>query len=416
MKMKFLLVLVLLLSSVSVIAVAQEDTVTAQDYLARYEGIPFERLEDGGFVLGDPAAPITIVEFADFLCSHCQTYQETAHQFIDTYVKSGQARFEYRLFPVVDPTYSAYGAQLAECANTQQDGLFWPAHDYLYDLGIARNIGPNTAEDMAALFGLDLDALTTCTESAQQYLTDQALGESLSVSGTPATRLRVGEQIGVVRIADQTLSGGGIPLELLDLIITTEDPASLLVVPETPLREIIEPDATCAEIITGCWRGLVLGETLWEDAVVFIKGQPQFTDLQEVDDTEQNLKAVVWRGLASEIQDFNQAVSIGGETLDFVAVIDLSPYTAGDVLETYGDPSYALANPLEEGFTFAYLFYPQKSLIVQVYVLEEQGGLTAESQLVGAQFNTAERMEELLASITPVEWQGFEGFESYIQE
>jgi protein-disulfide isomerase len=56
---------------VSVIAVAQEDTVTAQDYLARYEGIPFERLEDGGFVLGDPAAPITIVEFADFLCSHC---------------------------------------------------------------------------------------------------------------------------------------------------------------------------------------------------------------------------------------------------------------------------------------------------------------------------------------------------------
>lgn len=414
--MKFLFILTLALGLVSGVAVAQEDTVTAQDYLTRYEGIPFERLEDGGFVLGDPAAPITIVEFADFLCSHCQTYQETAHQFIETYVKSGQARFEYRLFPVVDPTYSSYGAQLAECADVQQPGLFWPAHDYLYDLGSARNIGPGTAEEMATLFGLDLEALTTCTATAQQYVIDQALGESLSVSGTPATRLRVGEQIGVVRVADQTLSGGGIPLELLDLIVAAEDPASLLVIPENPLREIVEPDATCAEIVTGCWRGLILGETPWEEAVTFIKGQPQFTDLQEVDDTEQNIKAVVWRGLASEIQDFNQAVSIGGETLDFVALIDLSPYTAADVLETYGDPSYAFASPLEGGAGFAFLFYPQKSLIVQIYVIEEEGGFSAESQLVGAQFNTETRMTELLADLTPAEWQGFEAFESYIAQ
>jgi len=416
MKIKFLFVLLMALSVVSMAVTAQEDTVTALDYLARYEGLPFERLEDGGFVLGDPAAPITIVEFADFLCPHCQDYQETAHQFIETYVKSGQARFEYRLFPVVDPTYSPYGAQLAECADVQQAGLFWPAHDYLYDLGSARNIGPNTAEEMATLFGLDLAALTTCTETAQQYTIDQALGESVSVSGTPATRLRVGDQLGVVRIADQTLSSGGIPLELLDLVVASKDPAALIVVPEDPLREVIEPDATCAEIIAGCWRGLVLGETAWEEAVAFIKGQAQFTDLQEVDDTEQNIKAVVWRGLASQIQDFNQAVSIGGETLDFVALIDLSPYTAADVLATYGDPSYAFASPLEGGVGFAFLFYPQKSLIVQIYVLEEQGGFSAESQLVGAQFNTVERMEELLTDLTPAEWQGFEAFESYIQQ
>lgn len=31
-----------------------------------YEGIPFSRLPDGGFVLGHPDARVTIVEFADY--------------------------------------------------------------------------------------------------------------------------------------------------------------------------------------------------------------------------------------------------------------------------------------------------------------------------------------------------------------
>src|SRR5215207_4842489 len=33
-----------------------------------------ERLSDGGFIIGDPDAPITIVEFADWACPHCQDY------------------------------------------------------------------------------------------------------------------------------------------------------------------------------------------------------------------------------------------------------------------------------------------------------------------------------------------------------
>src|SRR5688572_1885482 len=42
-----------------------------------YADIPFSRTVDGAPVLGDPDAPITIVEFADFACPPCQRYQPT---------------------------------------------------------------------------------------------------------------------------------------------------------------------------------------------------------------------------------------------------------------------------------------------------------------------------------------------------
>ena len=47
-----------------------------------YSGIPQTRSDDGAFVLGEADAPITIVEFADFLCPHCQTYHATMQKVI----------------------------------------------------------------------------------------------------------------------------------------------------------------------------------------------------------------------------------------------------------------------------------------------------------------------------------------------
>src|SRR4051794_33993937 len=42
-----------------------------------YSDIPQSRTEDGAFVLGDPDAPITIIEFLDWGCPHCQAYKPT---------------------------------------------------------------------------------------------------------------------------------------------------------------------------------------------------------------------------------------------------------------------------------------------------------------------------------------------------
>jgi protein-disulfide isomerase len=71
-------------------------------------------LED--MVLGDPSAPITIIEYASMTCPHCahfeqKTYPELKRRYIDT----GKVRLIFREFPL-DPLATA-GSMLARCAG-----------------------------------------------------------------------------------------------------------------------------------------------------------------------------------------------------------------------------------------------------------------------------------------------------------
>ena len=77
---------------------------------------------DGGFVLGNPNAPITMIEFADFACPHCQEYHPMITQFLADYVVTGKAKFEYRVFPTAGGQLSEYTGQLLECAEEQKAG------------------------------------------------------------------------------------------------------------------------------------------------------------------------------------------------------------------------------------------------------------------------------------------------------
>ncbi len=155
-----------------------------------YSAIPQSRTEDGAFVLGEPDAPITIVEFADFMCPHCQNYHATVQQIIETYVATGQAKFEYRFFPVVDASLSPLTARMAECADILKPGSFWQAHDVLYELTPA-GFNSMTPFTFAARTGLDYDALVSCVEEdAGQLVTDVELAQSVGITGTPSIMIR----------------------------------------------------------------------------------------------------------------------------------------------------------------------------------------------------------------------------------
>ncbi len=158
-----------------------------------YDSIPQARTADGAFVLGDPQAPITVVEFADFLCPHCQTYHTTMRQVIETHVVSGQARLEYRLFPVVDPYASTLTANLVECAEILVPGSFWRAHDLMYALTSAGYSGL-TPFTFASRAGLNYNAMTACVnEQADQVVADSELAQSTGVTGTPSILLRLAD-------------------------------------------------------------------------------------------------------------------------------------------------------------------------------------------------------------------------------
>jgi protein-disulfide isomerase len=92
-----------------------KDTRQVQEFFA---GVP-----QNGNTLGDPAAPVTITEYADLRCPVCKTFAlETANQMIGTFVKPGKAKYVFRIWPILGPD-SVSATQCAVAAQ-QQNQLF----------------------------------------------------------------------------------------------------------------------------------------------------------------------------------------------------------------------------------------------------------------------------------------------------
>lgn len=74
--------------------------------------------EQGGYLMGNPDAPIKLVEYASLTCSHCAEFAETAMEPLrENYVNSGRVSFELRNF-VRDPI-DITGAMLTRCGTPE---------------------------------------------------------------------------------------------------------------------------------------------------------------------------------------------------------------------------------------------------------------------------------------------------------
>ncbi|MFN8377082.1 MAG: thioredoxin domain-containing protein [Anaerolineae bacterium] len=181
-----------------------------------FSQIPQSRAEDGAFVLGNPDAPVTLVEFADFVCPHCVTYEKTALQFIQDFVVTGQAKFEYRMFPTAGGDLSRFAGQIAECAEEQQSGGFWKAYALLYDLAETGQYNQELGQRVANALGLSYAELLNCSTTAQQVTTDVAFGRDQGVEGTPAVRVRYGDgPAQIITVGGQSVTAGGASYEQL---------------------------------------------------------------------------------------------------------------------------------------------------------------------------------------------------------
>jgi protein-disulfide isomerase len=67
-------------------------------------------------VLGDPNAPITIIEYASMTCPHCAHFEQTTYpELKKRYIDTGKVRLIFREFPL-DPLAAA-ASMLARCAG-----------------------------------------------------------------------------------------------------------------------------------------------------------------------------------------------------------------------------------------------------------------------------------------------------------
>ncbi len=69
----------------------------------------------GPKVLGDPDAPVTLIEFASMSCPHCARFHtERLPEIKQKWIDTGKVRLEFRDFPL--NAQAVFGAMLAHCA------------------------------------------------------------------------------------------------------------------------------------------------------------------------------------------------------------------------------------------------------------------------------------------------------------
>ncbi len=91
-------------------AAAQKKAPAARDWTRVVTATPA-----GGFLMGNPNAPVKVVEYGSFTCNHCANFATQGMPvLVRDYVKSGKASFEYRSF-VRDP-FDMTAALAARCA------------------------------------------------------------------------------------------------------------------------------------------------------------------------------------------------------------------------------------------------------------------------------------------------------------
>lgn len=78
------------------------------------EGLPMEVIAEDK-ILGNPDAPVTIIEYASLTCPHCAHFHtETLPQLKSDWIDTGKARLVYRDFPLDGAALAA--AAIAHCA------------------------------------------------------------------------------------------------------------------------------------------------------------------------------------------------------------------------------------------------------------------------------------------------------------
>jgi Protein-disulfide isomerase len=152
--------------------------------------------------MGDPNAPIKIVEFADFQCPFCERFhKETEPLLRQYYIDTGKVQYVYRSMGnfVSDniargkgttPTTESQDAALAAyCAGDQNK--FWEMHAYLFGNALGEDAGSYTDKRLAAIAekaGLNMDQFNSCYSSGKfrdRVQQDFQDGQAANVTGTP---------------------------------------------------------------------------------------------------------------------------------------------------------------------------------------------------------------------------------------
>lgn len=162
-------------------AKGQDLATTVDAYYASFDKRAKLDLDGWGPPLGNPGAPVTIVEFSDFTCPYCAL----ARPALETFVKAraGRVKLFFKPFPIASHPGALDAALAGEWAR--EKGIFWPMHDGIFG---ARAHSVEALADVARELGADAADLRAAIGEQRhlpRILASQAEARTAGIRGTP---------------------------------------------------------------------------------------------------------------------------------------------------------------------------------------------------------------------------------------
>lgn len=162
------------------------------------------QVSESDYILGNPNAPIVMIEYSDYDCPFCKQFHSTMHQILDEYGVTGRLAWVYRQFPLVD--LHPNSPQIAEAAlcvgDLGGDTAFWTFSDSVFDSRDETEFTNVTKlPQFAEAAGVERAAFIECMDTDRMMDTlkaDMSDGLAAGANGTPYTVLRVGNQQAII--------------------------------------------------------------------------------------------------------------------------------------------------------------------------------------------------------------------------
>ena len=147
-------------------------------------------IENGSPFMGNPNAPITILEWGDYQCTFCYKFHQNTLDIInEDFIKTGKVKMVFKDFPL-NGFDSKLAAEASYCAQDQEK--YWKYHDELFKNWGGERTGWITRESLdkfAETVDLDLKKFNKCLDDHKYENKVDLLyefGKEIGIDATPS--------------------------------------------------------------------------------------------------------------------------------------------------------------------------------------------------------------------------------------
>jgi len=160
-----------------------------------------------------------------------------------------------------------------------------------------------------------------------------------------------------------------------------------------------------------CWRNITPGETSWRDALAALGDESDLALDPVQDDPNSDAVGVQWKEADGDL--CCQMISEDGQTVSLIFLQTAPVMTVGELVEKYGEPTYAIGNSVTDDQAVVLLVYPALQTVVISFIPGASAELSEDSDIIGVWYITEANMDLFTKTNNLYNWNGYQPFSSY---